>query len=362
MLSLLPAAVSRTFAQTTAAEPFAAYYWQHHGVQTLGHVQSPLLEMDGMRVQYFEKGRLEDHRHLTDNPAEAVGYAPLTRYLIDVAPDLAVDGLPFTYGDLRNHYSSMQEPPAGFAGGVTPTEQGMFVPADYALGPVAGYVVPFQFWTYINRQSLFPGGWMHDVGLPITYAFNIVVAAEDGSERHLVVQAFDRTVLLLDLTERYNWAVRRANIGTDAVWVYGGEPTFTAHAPPPPDLLPADAPRRIEVDLARQWVAAYQGDQLVFDAPISSGKDGFETPTGQWRIYAKHPRKTLRGSYNGETWNVPDVPSVMFYWGGFAIHGVYWHDRFGTGERYSHGCVGVAPHDAAWIYAWAPLGTPVIVR
>lgn len=355
----LPIAAPHTYAQDQAAEPFATYYWLHHGQHTLGLMQSPVLEVDGIRVQYFEKGRLEDHRQLTSNPREAVGYTPLTHALIANAPQLAIDGLPVTYGALHQ-YAAKHPVPEGFAGGVQFMDQGVFVPADYGLAPVPGYIVPYQFWTYINRAALFPGGWVHDVGLPMTQAFHILVPTDAG-EKRLVVQAFDRTVLLLDLAEQHDWAVRRANIGTDAAWVYTGAPLFAPYPSAPPDLYP-DAPKRIEVDLGRQWLSAYQGEILVLDAPVSSGKDGFATPTGTWRIYDRHRYKTLRGSQNGETWHVPDVPAVMFYWGGFAIHGVYWHDRFGTGERHSHGCVGIAPHDAHFLFDWAPVGTPVIVR
>jgi hypothetical protein len=354
-----PAPVQAQAAPEHVAEPFAGYYWRHHGPVTLGQIRSPIHEADGLRVQYFEKGRLEDRRHLTDNPAQMVGYSPLLHKLIADAPFMAIDGLPITYGELEQ-YRSTYPAPEGVTGGTFWLNEGIFVPADYGLAPVPGYIVPHQFWAYINRLSLFPGGWLHDVGLPITQAFHIIVPTDAG-EKRLVVQAFDRTVLLLDLTEQHDWSVRRANIGTDAAWVYTGEPLYEAYPAAPADLYP-DAPKRIEVDLGRQWLSAYQGDMLVLDAPISSGKDGFETPTGEWRIYARYRQKTLRGSYNGETWNVPDVPAVMFYWGGFAIHGVYWHDRFGTGERHSHGCVGVAPHDAHFLFDWAPNRTRVIVR
>ncbi len=358
-VSFVPMVTPQAYAQELIAEPFAEYYWKHHGAQTLGQVHSPVYEIDGVRVQYFEKGRLEDHRHLTDNPAEAVGYTPLTHMLIANAPWMAIDGLPVTYGALQE-YSARLAPPEGFSGGVAYVDTGVFIPADYALTPVPGYIVPYQFWTYIKRASLFPGDWVHDIGLPISQAFHIVVPTDAGETR-LVVQAFDRTVLLLNLAEQHDWAVRRANIGTDAAWIDAIEPLYAPFPPAPSDIYPP-APKRIEVDLARQWLSAYQGDELILDAPVSSGKDGFETPTGAWRIYARYQQKTLSGSYNGESWHVPDVPAVMFYWGGFAIHGVYWHDRFGTGERHSHGCVGVAPHDAHFLFQWAPQGTPVIVR
>jgi lipoprotein-anchoring transpeptidase ErfK/SrfK len=69
----------------------------------------------------------------------------------------------------------------------------------------------------------------------------------------------------------------------------------------------------------------------------------------------------MRGVYQGVPWVVPDVPNVMYIVGGVALHGTYWHNRFGTGARPSHGCVNLPLRSAAWLYSWAPVGTPVKV-
>lgn len=340
------------------AEPFADYYWQHHGQRTLGYVNSPLLEMNGYRVQYFEKGRLEDHRHETDHPAHGIVRSSLTRELIQNAPYLPLDTLPVTYGDLAAHMTP-SPPPEGYEPGTsTMTPVGVFVPADPSLQVVPGFIVPPYFWTYLTRQSLFPGGWMHNVGLPLTHAFAVEVERE-GATKTLMVQAFERTVLIYDAEEVEGWSVTPANLGTDALWVRGETPNPQQPVPPPP--RPTAGPRRIEVSLQHQWLFAYEGDRLMMDAPVSTGKDPFNTPRGRFAIYAKIPRKTLQGRIGGESWYFPGVPSIMFYYGAVAIHGVYWHNRFGTGERLSHGCVGLAPADAAELYAWARPGTPVIV-
>ncbi|NJN66314.1 MAG: L,D-transpeptidase [Chloroflexaceae bacterium] len=344
------------------AEPFADYYWQYHGERTLGYVNSPLLEVDGYRVQYFEKGRLEDHRHEADHPAPGIVRTSLTQELIQNAPYLPVDTLPVTYGDLAAQMTPFP-PPEGYEQGTsTMTTEGVFVPADPELQVVPGFIVPPYFWTYLTRRSLFPGGWMHDVGLPLTHAFSVDVGSDgeqDSPTKTLVMQAFERTVLIYDPSEVEGWSVTQANLGTDALWSRGEIPAPQQPAPPP--LLPASGPRRIEVSLQHQWLFAYEGDRLVMDAPVSTGKDRFNTPTGRFAISTKIPRKTLQGRIGGESWYFPDVPSIMFYFGEVAIHGVYWHHRFGTGERLSHGCVGLAPADAAELYAWARPGTPVIV-
>jgi uncharacterized protein YraI len=119
----------------------------------------------------------------------------------------------------------------------------------------------------------------------------------------------------------------------------------------------------IVVDISDQWLYAYQNGQHVFSAPVSTGKDGFNTPLGSFSIFQKYPVQTMRGSMGGESWVVPDVPHVMYITqSGVALHGAYWHNQFGTGVRRSHGCINLPLDAAAWLYNWAPMGTQVQVR
>jgi lipoprotein-anchoring transpeptidase ErfK/SrfK len=115
------------------------------------------------------------------------------------------------------------------------------------------------------------------------------------------------------------------------------------------------------VNLSDQWLYAYEGDTLVFDAPVATGRDGMNTPAGSFSIYAKLKVQTMRGVDNGVPWVVPNVPDVMYIHGGVALHGTYWHNLFGTGARPSHGCVNLPLKSATWLYNWAPIGTPVRV-
>jgi hypothetical protein len=122
---------------------------------------------------------------------------------------------------------------------------------------------------------------------------------------------------------------------------------------------PAIWSRHIEVNLSAQWLYAYEGNLPVFNAPIATGKDGFNTPTGSYAVYSKLPMQTMTGSANGETWNVPNIPWVQYVVGGCALHGTYWHDRWGTGARMSHGCMNLNLDDAQWLYEWTDIGTTV---
>jgi hypothetical protein len=117
--------------------------------------------------------------------------------------------------------------------------------------------------------------------------------------------------------------------------------------------------RRIQVDLSAQWLTAYEGELVVYRAPVATGRDGFNTPTGDYAIYDRLRAQTMVGDAAGESWYVPDVPWVMYVVGGVALHGTYWHDRFGTGTRMSHGCINLSMDDARWLYEWADIGTAV---
>ena len=52
-----------------------------------------------------------------------------------------------------------------------------------------------------------------------------------------------------------------------------------------------------------------------------------------------------------------NVPNVMYFYQGYAIHGAYWHNAFGRPA--SHGCVNVPVPFSQWIYDWAGVGTRV---
>jgi lipoprotein-anchoring transpeptidase ErfK/SrfK len=134
-----------------------------------------------------------------------------------------------------------------------------------------------------------------------------------------------------------------------------------------PAIQPTPRPRAsggaklIVVNLSDQWMYVYEGQNQVYDAPVSTGRNGMQTPTGTFSIYAKLKLQTMDGVTDGEKWVVPNVPNVMYINGDVALHGTYWHNRFGTGARLSHGCVNLPLRAASWLYNWAPIGTTVRV-
>ncbi len=122
----------------------------------------------------------------------------------------------------------------------------------------------------------------------------------------------------------------------------------------------------IDVNLTKQTLMLYEGTEPVFATLISSGEAGLEDPDtttatkrGIFRIHTKHVTATMSSREIGEEFELQDVPYVMYFdKEGYALHGAYWHDRFGTPK--SHGCINLAPEDARRIFHWTeprlPLG------
>jgi lipoprotein-anchoring transpeptidase ErfK/SrfK len=118
--------------------------------------------------------------------------------------------------------------------------------------------------------------------------------------------------------------------------------------------------KKIVVSISQQAMWAYKGNQVVLSSLVSTGRPGFDTPLGSYAILSKLPSQTMEGVIGGEYYNVPDVPDVMYFTNfGHALHGTYWHNNFGT--PMSHGCVNLPMDVAAWMYQWAPIGTPVLI-
>lgn len=114
--------------------------------------------------------------------------------------------------------------------------------------------------------------------------------------------------------------------------------------------------RWISVDLSNQRLIAWEGGSQVYAVIISTGKKSTPTRQGVFTIKSKHRTDRMRG----EGYDIPNVPYTMYYEGGYAIHGAFWHHRFGT--PVSHGCVNVAVNHARWLFDWASVGTPVIIH
>jgi hypothetical protein len=135
----------------------------------------------------------------------------------------------------------------------------------------------------------------------------------------------------------------------------------------PAKRMPAwgkDGEKWIDVNLTKQTLVLYEGTKPVYATLISSGEAGLEDPEhttatkrGIFRIHTKHLAATMSSEETGEEFELNDVPYVQYFdKEGYALHGAYWHDRFGTPK--SHGCINLAPEDARRIFYWTEPALP----
>lgn len=150
--------------------------------------------------------------------------------------------------------------------------------------------------------------------------------------------------------------------------VHTATPTATTTPTPSPTLTPSptETPewltakylplptegKWIEVDLSEQMLWAYESEKLVFSTDISTGKENTPTVQGRFRIIRKYEAQLM----TGPGYYLPNVPYVMYFYGNFALHGAYWHDKWGTPT--SHGCVNLRIEDAQWLYEWTDPQVP----
>jgi lipoprotein-anchoring transpeptidase ErfK/SrfK len=122
--------------------------------------------------------------------------------------------------------------------------------------------------------------------------------------------------------------------------------------------------RWIDVNITKQSLVLYQGTTPVYATLISSGEAGLgdseqttATKRGIFRVHAKHVATTMSSDEVGEEFELRDVPYVQYFDDdGHAIHGAYWHDKFGIPK--SHGCINLAPEDARRIFYWTDPPVP----
>jgi len=130
--------------------------------------------------------------------------------------------------------------------------------------------------------------------------------------------------------------------------------------------------KRIEVDLSKQTLTAFQTGEVVLYTKISSGIYSAtttndlptRTPTGRFNIQVKMPSKHMgegRLTDNLEDYELVGVPWTAFFdLRGYAIHGTFWHNNFGI--QMSRGCVNMPTKEAQWLFRWmTPVNGPADV-
>jgi hypothetical protein len=106
----------------------------------------------------------------------------------------------------------------------------------------------------------------------------------------------------------------------------------------------------IDVDITKKILTLFAYDKPIFATYIATGLPASPTLTGTYRVWYKLLKTRMRGGPPVAThfYDLPNVPYVMYYNGSYAVHGTYWHDKFGT--RQSAGCTNLTQGDAKFIF------------
>lgn len=161
-----------------------------------------------------------------------------------------------------------------------------------------------------------------------------------------------------------------------------------APRPRPAPVAPATAPavavaaavvggKYVTVSVGRQAWTAFENGRVVNGGPVTTGRPELYTPMGRFTVLSKHSPYTFvspwgRGSpfwYETATSRY----ALRITGNGIFLHDAPWRPYYGPGTNRphtdpdgvwrtgSHGCINMPFQAAAWLYGWAPVGTPVDV-
>jgi lipoprotein-anchoring transpeptidase ErfK/SrfK len=135
----------------------------------------------------------------------------------------------------------------------------------------------------------------------------------------------------------------------------------------------------IKIDLENQRAYFYKGHKIVAISVVSTGREGYDTPAGEFRVVEKDIDHTssLYGDYvdrsgevivknvdnqkdrqpRGTVFRGAPMPYFLRIHGGIGMHAGYL-----PGYPASHGCIRLPEEIAVKFFENAPVGTPVEVR
>lgn len=132
--------------------------------------------------------------------------------------------------------------------------------------------------------------------------------------------------------------------GTDPMALKPGQFVWT------PEVAP-EGPLVIVISLPQQRAYVYRNGVEIGVTTVSTGRKGFETPTGVFRVLEKDI------DHRSNLYNDAPMPFMLrLTWGGVALHAGY-----DPGRPQSHGCVRLPLAFARSLFETVPLGSQVIV-
>jgi lipoprotein-anchoring transpeptidase ErfK/SrfK len=214
-----------------------------------------------------------------------------------------------------------------------------------------------------DSGSPFHGYEIKKIGLPVAFARKDGVKSYRLEDGRLVDGDKIAGRSLIALTGAVKELRGQRMVETrDGAWVPSAEIKTAVKSSKLPGWARGDS-KWIDVSIQNQVLVLYEGAQPVYVTLVSTGRDGLgepgktlSTPTGQFRIYQKHITTTMDSDVADHEFELRDVPWVMYFKAGYALHAAYWHDDFGRAR--SHGCINLAPIDARYVFFWSSPQVP----
>jgi lipoprotein-anchoring transpeptidase ErfK/SrfK len=213
------------------------------------------------------------------------------------------------------------------------------------------------------------------VGMPVILTFDIPVTDRAAAERHLDIVSSPQ------VKGAWHWlSDSEVHFRPRRYWPSGAKVTVRA------DLNGVDVGGGIygqesrtvnftvgtsvisEVDLSTHTMRVFIDGELARTIPVTGGKPGFDTRSGVKVIMEKFESKRMDAATTGidpgdpEYYNLSNVQYAMreTYSGEF-IHAAPWSVGSQGSENVSHGCIGMSPEDAAWLFSRSSVGDIVVV-
>jgi lipoprotein-anchoring transpeptidase ErfK/SrfK len=289
------------------------------------------------------------------------------------SPDTALASLPFYYARVTAKpgpiYASIEE-------------------AIVGKNPKRYIETGFDFVSYIERREvdgkkyymIAPGEWMRGGDLAANVAYSQFIGLQFSATpvrkfgwTLQAIQSYQAPSTKAPLGERsfVRWDVIQVydiQESEGSIWYLVGPDTWIESKDTalvyPTTTAPSgvDNGRWIEVNLLEQTLTVYNNNQMVYATLLSSGAPGFWTRPGLFHITQKLETTPMSGTFaadRSDYYYLEDVPWTMYFDGARALHGAYWHTKFGYVQ--SHGCVNLSPGDSKWLYDWAVMGDWVYV-
>jgi lipoprotein-anchoring transpeptidase ErfK/SrfK len=113
--------------------------------------------------------------------------------------------------------------------------------------------------------------------------------------------------------------------------------------------------KRIVIHLSDKTVTAYEGGEVTLEARGIMGTGSHPVAVGDYHVTGRERR--VRGHIGPDS---TTTPWVLHLDNGASIHGTMWKKRMGAVMM--HGNVALGNKAAEQLWAWAEVGTPVVVR